>query len=80
MAFDGIVVHTIAGELNEILIGGRIDKIHQPERSEIIMHIRSLGSNIKLLLCANPSFPRMHITQMSKENPVQPPMFFMLLH
>ena len=79
MALDGVAIAALVNELNTACAGGRIDKIHQPERSEIIMHIRSLGSNLKLLLCANPSFPRMHITKMNKENPSQPPMFCMLL-
>ncbi len=79
MPFDGITINCLVKELNKQLVGGRVDKIHQPERNEIVMHIRSIGSNYKLLLCANPSFPRVHITNTSKENPVAPPMFCMLL-
>ncbi len=29
---DGIVLHSIAHELHTLLIGGRVDKITQPER------------------------------------------------
>ncbi len=79
MPFDGITINCLVNELNNKLKGGRVDKIHQPERSEIVMHIRSLGGNYKLLLCANPSFPRVHITNVTKENPTSPPMFCMLL-
>ena len=79
MPFDGITINCLVNELNNKLSGGRVDKIHQPERSEIVMHIRSLGGNYKLLLCANPSFPRVHITSTTKENPASPPMFCMLL-
>ena len=79
MALDGVAIAALVDELNKACAGGRIDKIHQPERSEIIIHLRSLGNNLKLLLCANPSFPRMHITNTTKENPAQPPMFCMLL-
>jgi len=79
MPFDGITINCLVNELNNKLKGGRVDKIHQPERSEIVMHIRSLGGNYKLLLCANPSFPRVHITTTTKENPSSPPMFCMLL-
>ena len=79
MALDGVAISALVKELNEKLSGGKIDKIHQPERDEIIMHIRHLGTNTKLLLCANPSFPRIHITEMTKENPAQPPMFCMLM-
>lgn len=79
MPFDGITIKCLVNELNSKLKGGRVDKIHQPERSEIVLHIRSFGGNYKLLLCANPSFPRVHITNTTKENPTSPPMFCMLL-
>ena len=65
MALDGVAISALVKELNEKLAGGKIDKIHQPERDEIIMHIRHIGENAKLLLCANPSFPRAHITLFS---------------
>lgn len=79
MAMDSITIRALTIELNELLSGGRIDKIYQPERGEIIMGIRSGGVNYKLLLCANPSFPRVHITEEKAENPASPPMFCMLL-
>ena len=79
MALDGVAIAALVDELNKACAGGRIDKIHQPDSNEIIIHLRSLGSNLKLLLCANPSFPRVHITQATKENPAQPPMFCMLM-
>ena len=79
MAMDSITVRALTVELNELLSGGRIDKIYQPERGEIIIGIRANGVNYKLLLCANPSFPRVHITETKAENPATPPMFCMLL-
>lgn len=79
MALDGVAIAALVKEMNEKLSGGKIDKIHQPERDEVILHIRHIGENHRLLLCANPSFPRAHITRMTKENPAQPPMFCMLL-
>jgi len=79
LPFDGIVVKCIVNELSEILAGGRIEKIFQPESDEIIINIRSKGRNLKLLLSANPSYPRLHLTDSSKENPANPPVFCMLL-
>lgn len=79
MAMDSISVRALAVELNELLAGGRVDKIYQPERGEIIIGIRAGGVTYKLLLCANPSFPRVHITETKPENPASPPMFCMLL-
>lgn len=79
MAMDSITVRALTVELNTLLSGGRIDKIYQPERGEVIIGVRAGRHNYKLLLCANPSFPRVHITEAKAENPAVPPMFCMLL-
>ncbi len=79
MALDGITISSITAELNQKLIGGRIDKIYQPLSDEIIFTVRSIGENYKVLISANSSHPRMHITQIQKDNPMTPPMFCMLL-
>ena len=79
MALDGIVISALTRETASKLIGGRIDKIYQPEKDELIVSVRTIGGAFKLLLCANPSFPRFHITTIQKENPEKPPMFCMLL-
>lgn len=79
MALDGIAVYSICNELNKKLLGGRIDKIYQPNNDEIIFSIRSIGSNFKALASANPSHPRVHITELQKENPQTPPIFCMVL-
>ncbi|MCX7711944.1 MAG: NFACT family protein [Clostridia bacterium] len=79
MPFDGIVTKCVAVELSEALAGGRIEKIFQPEPDEILINIRAKGQNLKLLMSASPSYPRMHVTSTSKENPAVPPVFCMLL-
>lgn len=79
MALDGITVNSIVCELTDKLLGGRIDKIYQPQKDEIIISVRSIGSNFKLLLSANPSHPRIQLTSVSKDNPMTPPMFCMVL-
>jgi len=79
LPFDGVVAKNVATELYDILVGGRIDKIYQPEQDEILIHIRTKGQNHKLLLSANASYPRIHLTGLSKENPMNPPVFCMLL-
>ena len=40
MALDGITTSAIVSELKAALLGGRIDKIHQPLADEIRMSIR----------------------------------------
>ncbi|KQX61137.1 Rqc2 family fibronectin-binding protein [Paenibacillus sp. Root444D2] len=78
MALDGLVLHAIIHEL-QMCVGGRINKIHQPTENDIIMHIRAQGQNVKLLLSANPTYPRVQITEQSSLNPMDAPMFCMLL-
>ena len=79
MPFDGVVVKNMVYELSEILIGGRIDKIYQPEYDETLINIRAQGKNLKLVISANASYPRIHLTENTKENPSKPPVFCMLL-
>lgn len=79
MAFDGIAVSCMTDELNNILANGRVDKVLQPEYDEIILAIRSVGKNRRLVLSASSSNPRVHFTSVQKENPEKAPMFCMLL-
>ncbi len=79
MALDGLVLNSIVCELTEKTLGGRIDKIYQPEKDEIIFNIRSFGNSYKLMLTANSSHPRIHFTKNIKNNPSSPPMFCMIL-
>ncbi len=79
MPFDGIVSKSIADELAEKLAGGRIEKVLQPEADEIVLLIRALNKNHRLVLSASPNYPRIHLTEVVKENPAAPPVFCMLL-
>lgn len=79
MALDGVYLSLIAGEINTRLAGARVDKVQQPERDEIDIGFRLRGGVEKLLVSASPANPRLHFTGSSKENPLAPPMFCMLL-
>ncbi len=79
MPFDGVVAKNVVMELSENLVGGRIEKIYQPEHDEVLLLVRAKGQNLKLVLSANASYPRIHVTNLSKENPINPPVFCMLL-
>lgn len=78
MALDGLVLRAITYELQQ-LVGGRIHKIHQPTAYDIVMQVRSKGKNQRLLISANPTYPRVHLTEASYQNPLSAPMFCMLL-
>ena len=79
MALDGITTAAIVTELKEKLIGGRIDKVHQPLADEIRFSVRAIGANYKVLASANSGHPRMHITENTRENPMTAPLFCMVL-
>ena len=78
MALDGAFLHIIKNDLSK-LIGGRIEKIHQPSKEELVLGIRTRERSYKLLISASPASARVHITDRPAENPAKPPMFCMLL-
>jgi predicted ribosome quality control (RQC) complex YloA/Tae2 family protein len=78
MALDGTFLSLVKKELS-VLIGGRVDKIAEPSREEIIITMRTHGGTAKLMLSASASSARVHITNESVENPKVPPMFCMLM-
>ena len=79
MAFDAFFLSAVLAEVRERCLAGRVDKIHQPSRDTLILHIRCREGREKLLFAANPTAPRLHLTTASPENPAEPPMFCMLL-
>ena len=80
MALDGLVIHSLAYELSTKLVGGKIDRIHQPENDEMVLYIRNNKENFKLVLSSSASNPRVYIAnKYNKENPLKAPMFCMLL-
>lgn len=66
-------------EIGDGIVGGRVDKVHQPARETVVISMRAKGGNRKLLLCASASNPRMHFTALPQDNPKAPPMFCMLM-
>lgn len=79
MSFDGLFTHAMVTELKELLVGGRIAKIHQPYPQEVVLVIRNNGKNHPLLLSAHPTFARAQITNIPYANPTTPPSFAMML-
>ncbi len=79
MALDGIVLSNIVSDFRRDFIGGRILKIYQTEKDELIIGVRGQGENSKILLTAHSNYPRIHLTTVDKDNPKVPPMFCMLL-
>lgn len=79
MAFDGFVTKAIITELNNNLIGAKVNKVLQPTKSEIILELYGNGKNYSLLLSCDPEFCRIGLTKYSKPNPQNALNFCMLL-
>lgn len=79
MAFDGITISCIVQELNEKLLEGRIYKIAQPEKDELLLTIKSGGQQHRLMMSADASLPLIYLTEENKKSPLTAPNFCMLL-
>ena len=58
MAFDGITIANIVKELNNTIVGGKINKIAQPEADELLLTIKNNRTQYRLLISASASLPK----------------------
>lgn len=79
MALDGAMLYTIKTELEQVLLDARVDKVYQPSKEEIILNMRGKQGTFKVYGSIRVQSPRVHITKCAVENPLNPPMFCMLL-
>ncbi len=79
MAYDALTMRAVIFELADKIIDGRISKIYQPSRHEVLLHIRKSRESYKLRLSSHPQQGGVYITEDVSENPQDPPMFCMLL-
>jgi predicted ribosome quality control (RQC) complex YloA/Tae2 family protein len=80
MAFDGVVIANLIYELRNTLLGGRINKIAQPEKDELLLTIKGQErEQYKLLLSAGAGLPLIYLTENTKPSPMTAPNFCMLL-
>ncbi len=83
--FDSLSLKALIKEFEPLLTGGRVHKVQQPSRNELLLTLRASGKNHKLYICVDPKYP--HAALLSKEGqemraleiPKSPPMFCMLL-
>jgi len=78
MAFDGLTIAALVSELRTRTLGGRITKIAQPEKDEILLTIKA-QETLRVLISADAGLPLMYITETKKESPAVSPAFCMLL-
>lgn len=79
MAFDGIVTKAVVSELNTCLINGKINKIFEPNKNEILLGIYSGGKNYCLNISIDSVNYRINLTTNSKPNPQNVLNFCMVL-
>ena len=79
MAYDAGMTAAVTDEIERLLTGGKVMKVQQPEKDEIILQIHSGRETYRLSLSASSNNPKINITETNKENPISAPMFCMLL-
>lgn len=79
MAFDGVTIANVVKEMNDTIIGCRINKIAQPESDELILTIKGSCGQKRLFISAGASLPLIYFTEANKPSPMTAPGFCMLL-
>ncbi|WP_215191178.1 NFACT RNA binding domain-containing protein [Exiguobacterium sp. s7] len=78
MAYDGLMTYRVVTEL-QALVGGRINRVHQPYSLDLMIQVRSNRQSVQLLVSANAMYARLQLTDNPTKNPQEPPMFCMML-
>jgi len=79
MSFDGNILRKVTTELNETILTGRINKIYQLSKYDLLFIINAKSSKNQLLISSSPSYSRIHLSKMVYEKPETPPAFCMFL-
>ena len=79
MAVDVIFLSELVRELAGVLDGGKIEKVNQPSRSELILTVKAGGERRDLYIGGIGSGGRICLTEREYDRPSEPPMFCMLL-
>ncbi len=79
MSLDGNIIRHLTNELNELINTGRITKIYQLSKYDLLFNIHAKGTKQQLLISSSPNYSRIHLTEMKYEKPNNPPTFCMFL-
>ena len=79
MIFDSLLLAAVRDELGKTIVGGKVEKITQPDPLEIIVRVYHAGQKYDLLLSCDPQEARAHLTHIRRDNPPTPPPFCGLL-
>jgi predicted ribosome quality control (RQC) complex YloA/Tae2 family protein len=76
-SMTNVDIYTICQELNDLLVGARVDKSFQPTKDTVVMRFHKAGTGrLDLVIQAG---KRIHLSQYPLTNPQNPPSFPMLL-
>ncbi len=79
MPFDAFTIkHTVA-ELKNNLIGGKINKIIQPSKEEVVFNVYANGKAVKMIISSHAQNARVGLTDCDRASPLVAPNFCMLL-
>ena len=83
--FDSLSLKALISEIEPVLTEGRVQKVQQPSKNEILLTVRALRQTHKLYICIDPKYPHVALLSTKGEElrnieiPQKPPMFCMLL-
>lgn len=72
MSFDGIVTKCVVNRLAKDLKGGKVNKIYQISKYELLILVRANYQNVKLLLSSHPNHARIGLTTQDYPTPLTP--------
>ncbi len=79
MSFDTLIMKMITDELQKELAGAPVQRVYEPDRAEIVIHLYSRGAQPGLLFSINANYARVHLTEKRFRKNEQPSPFCMLL-
>jgi predicted ribosome quality control (RQC) complex YloA/Tae2 family protein len=79
MALNLVDLETVLAEIQPVLTGGWIQKIHQPQTQALTFDVRALGASVMMYICAEPRLARLHFISKRYPNPPTPPPFCQFL-
>jgi predicted ribosome quality control (RQC) complex YloA/Tae2 family protein len=79
MALNLVDLETVLAEIQPVLRGGWIQKIHQPQDLALTLDVRVPGAGVMVYICAEPRLARFHFISKKYANPPTPPPFCQFL-
>ena len=67
MALDGAFLRHLKREIEETVLGAKVDKIYQPNKDELVLSMRVRAGTHKLLMSARANSARIHFTKFVPE-------------